>query len=288
VGRKGCYMRSIKGSPAGLVLAGILAITPTAAFAHGGGGGHGGGHAFGQFTGRAISPGFNRTGGFSTGRFSGRGDHGRHGDLGFRDHRTQFASPGYFYPYYSYDNSYLDYGPDNDTDYQYGDNSAGSVQPDSSGPVVDQGPVVVTNSRPMDSRANTAHIDSAYNSTDATGQQRIVNQDPNEKIGTRAGPSTFVPPAVPKPPQTAAKGTQTTPQARAGAFGNLVLVSWLENAGKDVIYVQNTETNEVQKITSEPNLDNFRIVEVHQNADPKLFEVVISNGSQQGPIRFRF
>ena len=96
------------------------------------------------------------------------------------------------------------------------------------------------------------------------------------------------PPAVPQPTQTAAKGTQIKPQAQAGAFGNLVLVSWLEDAGKDVIYVQNTETNDVQKITSEPNLDNFRIVELHPNADPKLFEAVISNGSQQGPVRFHF
>ena len=140
----------------------------------------------------------------------------------------------------------------------------------------------------MDSRANTAYVNSGYSSTDAAGQQRIVMQDPNEKIGPRADPRTFVPPAVPQPTQTAAKGTQTTPQAQAGAFGNLVLVSWLEDAGKDVIYVQNTETNDVQKITSEPNLDNFRIVELHPNADPKLFEAVISNGSQQGPVRFRF
>jgi hypothetical protein len=140
----------------------------------------------------------------------------------------------------------------------------------------------------MDSRANTAYINSGYNSIDAAGQQRIVMQDPNEKIGPRADPRTFVPPAVPQPTQTAAKGTQTTPQARGGAFGNLVLVSWLEDAGKDVIYVQNTETNDVQKITSEPNLDNFRIVELHPNADPKLFEVVISNGSQRGPVKFRF
>jgi hypothetical protein len=166
------------------------------------------------------------------------------------------------------------------------------VQPESFRPAVDHGPVVVVintgNSRPMDSRANTAYVNSGYSSTDAAGQQRIVMQDPNEKIGTRADPETYVPPAVPKPAQTTAKSTQTTPKARAGAFGNLVLVSWLENAGKDVIYVQNTETNEVEKITSEPNLDNFRIVELHPNADPKLFEAVISNGSQQGPVRFRF
>jgi hypothetical protein len=113
-------------------------------------------------------------------------------------------------------------------------------------------------------------------------------QDPNEKIGPQADPRTFVPPAIPQPTQTPAKGTQTRPQAQAGVFGNLVLVSWLQDAGKDVIYVQNTDTNDVQKITSEPNLDNFRLVELHRNADPKLFEAVIPNGSQQGPVRFRF
>jgi hypothetical protein len=314
-------MRSIKGSLAGLVLAGILAMIPGAGFAHGGGGGghggggggrgfgggsgghafvggggrgFGGGHAFGGFTGRGFSPGFSGMRGFSTGRFSGRGDHGRFDDRGFRDHRVfsqQFAWPVYWYPYYPYDYSYLDYGPDND--YQYGDNSAASVQPESFRPAVDHGPVIINtgNSRPMDSTANAAYINSGYSSTDAAGQQRIVTQGPNEKIGPRADPRTVVAPVVPQPTQpmqTAAKGTQTTRQAQAGAFGNLVLVSWLEDAGKDVIYVQNTETNDVQKITSEPNLDNFRIVVLHPNADPRLFEAVISNGSQQGPVRFRF
>jgi hypothetical protein len=210
-----------------------------------------------------------------------------------RDHRVffqQFGWPVYWYPYYPYDYSYLDYGPDND--YQYWDNSAASVQPESFRSAVDHGPVVVmintANSRPMDSRVNAAYINSGYSSTDAAGQQRIDMQDPNEKIGPGADPRTFVPPAVSQPTQTAAKGAQTKPQAQAGIFGNLVLVSWLEEAGKDVIYVQNTETNDVQQITSEPNLDNFRIVELHPNADLTLFEAVISNGSQQGPVRFRF
>ena len=113
-------------------------------------------------------------------------------------------------------------------------------------------------------------------------------QDPNEKIGLGADPRILVPPAIPQPTRTAAKSAQIRSQTHLGAFGNLVLVSWLEDAGKDVIYVQNTETNDVQKITSEPNLDNFRIVELHPNADPRLFEAVISNGVQQGPVRFRF
>ena len=49
-------MRLMKGSLVGLVLAGILALAPTAAFAHGGGG-FGGGHG----------GGFGRGGHFSTG-----------------------------------------------------------------------------------------------------------------------------------------------------------------------------------------------------------------------------
>jgi len=67
---KRLFMRSIKGSLAGLILTGILEIVPAAAFAQGGGGGGhgfgggggghasiGGGHAFGGFTGRGFSPG---------------------------------------------------------------------------------------------------------------------------------------------------------------------------------------------------------------------------------------
>jgi hypothetical protein len=296
------FMRLVKCSLAGLVLAGILAMMPAAAFARGGGGQGGrgaehafvgGGHASGGFTGRGFSRGFSGTRGYPLGRFSGRGDHGRFGDGGFRDHRVffqQFSWPVYWSPYYPDDYSYLDNGPDND--YQSGDNSAPSVQPESFRPALDHGPVVVSintgNSRPIDSSPDTAYTNSGYSSSDTAGKQRIVMQDPNEKIGPGADPRTFVPPAVPQPTQTAAKSAQRRPQTHVGAFGNLVLVSWLEDAGKDVIYVQNTETNDVQKITSEPNLDNFRIVELHPNADPKLFEAVISNGVQQGPVTFRF
>jgi hypothetical protein len=74
---------------------------------------------------------------------------------------------------------------------------------------------------------------------------------------------------------------------KPSVLDKLVLVSWLNDAGKIVIFVQNTETNDVQRITSEPNKDNFRLVEIHPNADPKLFEAVISNGIEKGPVRFR-
>src|ERR1700726_537362 len=143
-------------------------------------------------------------------------------------------------------------GPDNDD--QSGDNSAPSAQPESFRPALDHGPVVVSinagNSRPIDSSPDTAYTNSGYSSSDTAGKQRIVMQDPNEKIGPGADPRTFVPPAVPQPTQTAAKSAQTRPQTRVGAFGNLVLVSWLEDAGKDVIYGRQTETNAAAKITS--------------------------------------
>jgi hypothetical protein len=73
---------------------------------------------------------------------------------------------------------------------------------------------------------------------------------------------------------------------KPSVLDKLELVSWLDDAGKIAIFVQNTETNDVQRIASEPNKDNFRLVEIHPNEDLKLFEAVISNGSETGPVRF--
>src|SRR5271155_4008026 len=35
-------------------------------------------------------------------------------------------------------------------------------------------------------------------------------------------------------------------------FDKLILASWLNDGGKDVVYVQNTDTNELEKVTKEP------------------------------------
>jgi hypothetical protein len=202
----------------------------------------------------------------------------------------QLAWPAYWFPYdYPYDYSYLNDEPeDND---QYAVASPQTGQPESSRSTTDRGPLVVIinqgNPLPVDANANASYIHSVYSSAELGGLPRTVVQDSNEKFDPPSDPRTVAPSAVPQTAPTVAKGTQAMAPA-PGVFGNLVLVSWLEDAGKDVIYVQNTETKDVQKITSEPNLDNFRIVELHRNADPKLFEAVISNGSQQGPVRFRF
>jgi hypothetical protein len=79
--------------------------------------------------GRGFSPGFSGTRGFSTARFSGRGDHDRFGDRGFRgrdrdfrDRRFRdfdgnffdFGVGGFGYPDYSY---YYPYSYDNNNGY---------------------------------------------------------------------------------------------------------------------------------------------------------------------------
>ena len=76
-------------------------------------------------------------------------------------------------------------------------------------------------------------------------------------------------------------------QAKPKVFDKFVLVSWLNDGSKDIVFVQNTETNEVQKITSDPNSDNFRLVAIHKAADPKKAEVVLSNGTEEGTVKFR-
>ena len=121
-------MRSTKGSLVGLVLAGILAVAPVAAFGHGGGGGgHGGGG--GGFGGGHFGGGGGHFGGlgghfagpaghsFAGHSFAGRGfaeqegaHFARHGDHFRHEGDFFFGDPslyGYDYPYYGYydDNS---------------------------------------------------------------------------------------------------------------------------------------------------------------------------------------
>jgi hypothetical protein len=75
--------------------------------------------------------------------------------------------------------------------------------------------------------------------------------------------------------------------AQPSVFDKLVLVSWMNDGGNDVVFVQNTETNEVQKITKDPNSNRFRLVAIHKAADPKDADVVLSNGTDEGSVKFR-
>jgi hypothetical protein len=111
---------------------------------------------------------------------------------------------------------------------------------------------------------------SSYRSTSSEGRDMDVVREPNESNGAKADPVKLVTPVL---------------NTRGSTFANLILVGWLNDAGNYVIFVQNTETNQLQKVTSEPNKDHFRIIEIRQNANPKLVEAVISNGTDQGTVK---
>jgi hypothetical protein len=70
-------------------------------------------------------------------------------------------------------------------------------------------------------------------------------------------------------------------------FDKLILASWLNDGGKDVVFVQNTDTNELEKVTKEPNQHHLRLVAIHRDPDPAKAEVVLSDGKDQGSVRFR-
>jgi hypothetical protein len=127
------FMRLINGSLVGLVLAGILAIAPTAAFAHGGGGG---GHGGGGFGGGGHGGGFGGGGHGNFGGFTGHGfaphegahftAHGRDG--GHYGHRGGYRGGGPYWGWYGdpywYDYPYYGY-----YDYDAGDYSDAQASP---------------------------------------------------------------------------------------------------------------------------------------------------------------
>jgi hypothetical protein len=82
--------------------------------------------------------------------------------------------------------------------------------------------------------------------------------------------------------------THTAPQVQRSAFDKLFLTSWLKDDRTEAIFIQNLETNEVQRIAVEPNKDNLRLIALHLNPNPQLVEALISNGKEQGAVKFRF
>jgi hypothetical protein len=186
-----------------------------------------------------------------------------------------------WYPnYYSDPDGYLENNNDSsepNSDYQYWDSSAVqpqselAVRPNYNGPVA-----TVINPGRFPRPMGTGYAGSPYPLNAAVGQDKGVMPRPSEPTETPADP--------PLPLATPA----AAPAARGGGVAKLVLVSWLNVAGKYVIYVKNTETDDVQRITSEPNNDQFRIIEVHPNTDAKLFEAVIANGGEQVTVKFNF
>jgi hypothetical protein len=82
--------------------------------------------------------------------------------------------------------------------------------------------------------------------------------------------------------------TPEAPHAPPSPFDKLFLTSWLKVGGTEVIFVQNSETNAIERITTEPNQNNLRIVGFHTNPNPQLAEAIISDGNAQGIVKFRF
>jgi Putative peptidoglycan binding domain len=122
------FMRLIKGSLVGMVLAGILAITPTVTFARGGGGGGrgGGGGGHGGGGGGHGGGGGGHFGGFAGHGFTAHeGAHGWHGGgyWGGGPYWGWYGDPySYDYPYYGYN------------DYDDGDYSDAQISPSEMAP----------------------------------------------------------------------------------------------------------------------------------------------------------
>jgi hypothetical protein len=81
--------------------------------------------------------------------------------------------------------------------------------------------------------------------------------------------------------------TPVSQQAQPTVFDKLVLVSWMKAGSKDIVLVQNTDTNEVQKVTKEANSNNFQLIEIRANQNPQMVEAVLSNGTEKGSIKFK-
>jgi hypothetical protein len=76
----------------------------------------------------------------------------------------------------------------------------------------------------------------------------------------------------------------------ASPFSKLILVNWLHDKGKDILFVQDTETNEVKKVTKEEgtNSDQLRLIEVVPNKNPSLVFAKLTNGKEEGIVKFKF
>jgi hypothetical protein len=81
--------------------------------------------------------------------------------------------------------------------------------------------------------------------------------------------------------------TAVARERKPSPFDKLFLASWLKDGNKEVVLVQNSETNQLQRITAEFNQNHLRLIEIHLDANPQLVAAILSNGKEQGPVKFR-
>jgi hypothetical protein len=82
--------------------------------------------------------------------------------------------------------------------------------------------------------------------------------------------------------------TPVAPERKPSPFDKLFLASWLKDGNNEVALIQDSETNQLQRITAEFNQNHLRLIEIHQDADPQLVDAILSDGKQQGSVKFRF
>jgi hypothetical protein len=66
-----------------------------------------------------------------------------------------------------------------------------------------------------------------------------------------------------------------------------VLLSWYKDIGEK-IFIQDKDTKVVQEVDNVPNKDHWSIISFHNDPDPHLVEVVISNGFEKQTVKFDF
>jgi hypothetical protein len=85
-----------------------------------------------------------------------------------------------------------------------------------------------------------------------------------------------------------APSTPAASQARHSTFDKLYLTSWLREGGREVIFVQNSETNVVQRVTREPDQGQLRLIVLDPGPGPQFASAIISDGKEKGAVKFRF
>jgi hypothetical protein len=80
--------------------------------------------------------------------------------------------------------------------------------------------------------------------------------------------------------------TPAVPKEQESPFSKMFLTSWLKDGSQEVVYVQNSDTNVVQRFTEQPN--QITSGSLSSNLDPKLVEAVVSDGKEKGIVKFRF
>jgi hypothetical protein len=203
----------------------------------------------------------------------------------FRDHRRNFSTPGlvfFSWPFYWYPPVYD--GPALGYDYEaprFQVATTGEEQPSRNDQETSVAPVL----------AQALADQGVINAAIVSQLAQIANANENRAESQLARPENPfpVPASKPAPPPSAAEPSPADPSNFAEIGSNLdhlVLLSWMSVGPETIVYVRNTQTRAVQKISSEADAKNRRVVLLHPDSDPRFTEAVISNGTEQVTVRF--